>query len=100
MLGMDFVSFFILFIISVVVSAILHYGFKYYATPGTWSFFSKIVVGWLGGWLGSPILGHWFEGVNYGELYILPAIIGTAAMLIFSVDFVRMITAAKEAKPD
>ena len=82
------------------VSAILHYGFKYYATPGTWSFFSKIVVGWLGGWLGSPILGHWFEGVNYGELYILPAIIGTAAMLIFSVDIVRMITAAKEAKPD
>ena len=52
MLGMDFVSFFILFIISVVVSAILHYGFKYYATPGTASFFSKIVVGWLGGWLG------------------------------------------------
>ena len=39
--------------------------------------------------------GHWFEGVNYGELYILPAIIGSAAMLIFSVDIVRMITASK-----
>ena len=92
MLGMDFVSIFILFIISVVVSAILHYGFKYYATPGTASFFSKIVVG---GWLGSPILGHWFEDVNYGDLYILPAIIGSAAMLVFSVDIVRMITGDK-----
>ena len=97
MLGMDFVSFFILLIISVVVSAILHYGFKFYATPGTSSFFSKIVVGWLGGWLGSPILGHWFEGVNYGELYILPAIIGCAAIVVFSVDIVRIVTRESES---
>jgi len=40
-------------------------------------------------------LGHWFEDVNYGDLYILPAIIGSAAMLVFSVDIVRMITGDK-----
>ena len=33
MIGMDFISFLILLIISVVVAAILHYGLKYYVTP-------------------------------------------------------------------
>jgi hypothetical protein len=41
MIGMGFISFLILLIISVVVSAILHYGLKYYVTPGFWSFCSK-----------------------------------------------------------
>ena len=57
MVGMDFVSFVILLIISVVVSAALHYGAKYYVTPGVWSFGSKVVVGWIGAWLGSPSSG-------------------------------------------
>ena len=34
MIGMDFISFLILLVISVVVSGILHYGLKYYVTPG------------------------------------------------------------------
>jgi hypothetical protein len=33
MIGMEFISFLILLAISVVVSGILHYGFKCYATP-------------------------------------------------------------------
>ena len=59
MIGMDFISFLILLIISVVVSAILHYGLEYYVTPGFWSFCSKVVIGWLGAWIGSPVLGYW-----------------------------------------
>ena len=51
MLGMDFVSFFILFIISVVVSAILHYGFKYYATPELGRFSPRLsLAGSVAGW--------------------------------------------------
>ena len=57
MLGMDFVSFLILLVISIVVCAILHYGCKYYVTAGPWSFCSKVVVGWVGAWLGSPVFG-------------------------------------------
>ncbi len=34
MFGMDFISFLILFVISLVVSGILHYGLNYYVTPG------------------------------------------------------------------
>jgi hypothetical protein len=57
MIGMNSIGFLILLIIGVAVSAILHYHFKYYVTPGHWSFCSKLVVGWIGAWLGSQSLG-------------------------------------------
>ena len=59
MIGMDFIGFLILLVISVVVSAILQYGLKYYVTPGFWSFCFKVVLGYVGAWLGSPVLGYW-----------------------------------------
>jgi uncharacterized membrane protein YeaQ/YmgE (transglycosylase-associated protein family) len=90
MIGMDFVSFLILLVISVVVSGVLHYGLNYYVTPGFWSFCSKVVVGWIGAWLGSPVFGHWFGGLQYNEIYYIPAILGAAAMLVIAVDLVRM----------
>lgn len=86
---MDFVSFLILLIISVVVAAILHYGLNYYIVPGFWSYLSKVVIGWVGAWLGTPVFGKWFEGVNYQGIYLIPAILGSAALLIFAVDFVQ-----------
>lgn len=90
MIGMDFVSFLILLIISVVVSGILHYGLNYYVAPGLWSFCSKVVVGWIGAWLGSPVFGYWFPGFQYHEVYIIPAIIGSAALLVLAIDLMKM----------
>ena len=89
MIGMDFLSFLVLLVISAVVSAILHFGFKYYVRPGLMSFFSKVIIGWFGAWLGSPIFGRWWGGVNYKEVYIVPAILGSLAILIFAVDMVK-----------
>jgi uncharacterized membrane protein YeaQ/YmgE (transglycosylase-associated protein family) len=89
MIGIDFIGFIILLAISVVVSAILHFVFKYYVRPGLESFFSKIVLGWFGAWLGSPVFGHWWEGLNYREVYIVPAILGSLAILVFAVDLVK-----------
>jgi uncharacterized membrane protein YeaQ/YmgE (transglycosylase-associated protein family) len=89
-IGMDFNSYLILLVISVVVSGILHYGLNYYVTPGHWSFCSKIVVGWVGAWLGSPVLGHWWPGVQYHEIYIVPAILGSLSVLIVAVDVGKM----------
>jgi uncharacterized membrane protein YeaQ/YmgE (transglycosylase-associated protein family) len=93
MIGMDFISFLILLVISVVVSAILHYGLNYYVTPGVWSFCSKLVVGWIGAWLGSPVFGYWpheVPGLGYGNVWFIPAILGSLAALVLAVDLVKM----------
>jgi transposase len=37
--------------ISAIVGAILHFWLNYYVTPGVESYFGKLVVGYLGGWL-------------------------------------------------
>lgn len=100
MLGMDFVSFLILLVISIVVCAILHYGCKYYVIPGVWSFCSKVVAGWVGAWLGSPVFGHWFGGLNYAaegegayQLFFIPAILGSAAFVVLVVDVAKTLGA-------
>lgn len=89
MIGMDFGSFLVLLVISAIISAILHFGFKYYVRPGLASFFSKVSIGWLGAWLGSPVFGHWFESIKVKEVYIIPAILGSLAVLIFAVDLIK-----------
>ena len=89
MIGMSFGSFLVLLIVSIVVSAVLHYGFKFYVRAGTSSFVSKVVIGWIGAWLGSPVFGHWWDGMSYGEVYYIPAILGSAALLVLVVDVVK-----------
>ncbi|MFB3059784.1 MAG: hypothetical protein ACE10C_00255 [Candidatus Binatia bacterium] len=86
---MDFISFLILLVISMVVSAIMHFGMNYYVTAGLSSYFSKVVIGWVGAYWGMRMLGAWWEGLNYGQVYFIPAILGSLALLIFMVDFVR-----------
>jgi len=89
MIGMDFISFLILLIISVVVSAILQYGLKYYVTPGFWSFCFKVVLGYVGAWLGSPVLGYWPDAVpflHYENIWFIPAILGSLAVLAVAVE--------------
>ena len=89
MIGMNFISFIIVLVISLVVSAVLHFGVKYYIIPGLSSYLSKVVVGWLGAWLGSPVFGHWWQGLNYKEVYIVPAILGAFALLVLAIDVMK-----------
>ncbi|MCX6259528.1 MAG: hypothetical protein NTY95_01645 [Bacteroidia bacterium] len=98
MIGISFVSFLILLVISVAVSAILHFGFKFYIRPGIVSFVSKIVFGWIGAWLGSPVFGSWFGGLVYEKIYIIPAILGSLALLIIMVDLVLTVKNATADK--
>ena len=99
MIGMSFISFLILLVVSAVVSAVLHYVFKYYVRPGLNSFFSKVILGWIGAWLGSPVFGHWFPGVQCQEVYIIPAILGSLAFLIIMIDLVKSIKGALVEQP-
>jgi uncharacterized membrane protein YeaQ/YmgE (transglycosylase-associated protein family) len=95
MFGMDFTSFIILLIISVVISAVLHFPLQYYVTAGWWSFASKVIVGWVGAWLGTPIFGRWLDGLNYENVYYIPAILGSLALLILAVDMGKMFAGKK-----
>lgn len=93
MIGMDFISFLILLVISLVVSGVLHYGLNYYVTPGHWSFCSKVAVGWIGAWLGSPVFGNWphrWPFLHYDQVYIIPAILGALALLVVAVDLAKV----------
>ena len=89
MIGMDFISFLILLIISIVVSGALHFGLKYYIMPGWGSYVSKVIIGWFGAWLGSPVFGYWWQGLNYKDVYIVPAILGSLALVAFAVDVIK-----------
>ncbi len=96
MIGMDLRSFLMLLLISVAVSAVLHYVFKFYVRAGTGSFLSKVIIGWIGAWLGSPVFGHWPEGLGYGAVYYVPAILGSFALLVLVVDIVKSTYGASE----
>ncbi|MCL5268239.1 MAG: GlsB/YeaQ/YmgE family stress response membrane protein [Bacteroidetes bacterium] len=91
MIGMDFISFLILLVISVVVSLVLHFFLKTSVRGGLESLFGKIVWGWIGAWLGSPVFGYWFPGLNYHAVYIIPAILGSLALLVLMVDLVKSV---------
>jgi uncharacterized membrane protein YeaQ/YmgE (transglycosylase-associated protein family) len=99
LIGMDFASFLILLVISAAVSAILHYGFKYYILPGMASYLAKVVIAWFGAWLGSPILGYWWEGLSYQHVYFVPAVLGAFASLILAIDGLRTIAKAWGSAP-
>ena len=89
MIGMDLLSFIILLIISIVVSWVLHFAIKFYIRPGWCSYASKVFIGWVGAWLGSPVFGYWVEGLNYKEVYIIPAILGSLASVVFVIDLIK-----------
>ena len=99
MIGMNFISFLILLGISIVVSAVLHYVLKFYIRSGIVSFVSKVIFGWIGAWLGSPVFGNWFGGLVYEKIYIIPAILGSFALLIIMVDLVLTVKSATAEKP-
>ncbi len=89
MVGMSFGGFLVLLIISIVVSAILHYVMKYYIIPGFYSFLSKVIFGWIGACLGPAIFGKWFEGFEVEGVFIIPAILGCFALLFILVDLAK-----------
>ena len=77
MLGMSLLSFLILTFVAAVVAAAYHYVIRYRFLEGNDALVGKLIIGWLGAWLGSPVLGHWLWKVE--NVYIVPAILGAIA---------------------
>ena len=83
MLGMTFTSFLTLLVVSAVVAATYDWILRYRFLEGIHSFLAKVPVGWVGGWLGSPVLGHWLWNIQ--SVYIVPAILGAIAAIHLNV---------------
>lgn len=79
MIGMSFVSFLVLLVLSLIAAGALHYLLRYRFFQGIDGFVGKWIAGWIGAWLGSPVLGHWFTVVKYADVYIIPGLIGAFA---------------------
>jgi len=70
-------------IIGAVVAIAYHDVFRYRFLEGSDARYGKLIVGWLGAWLGSPVFGHWFWKVE--NVYVVPAILGAVAAIHLSV---------------
>jgi uncharacterized membrane protein YeaQ/YmgE (transglycosylase-associated protein family) len=76
MLGMNFAGFLTLAVISLIAALFVHYVIRYRVMEGFDGFLWKWVVGWVGAWLGSPVLGDWFHNLAIGHIYVIPAFLG------------------------
>lgn len=83
MLGMSFLSFLTLTLIGAVVAVAYHYAIRYRFLVGYDALFGKLIVGWFGAWIGSPVLGHWLWKVE--NVYVVPAILGAIVTIHLTV---------------
>jgi uncharacterized membrane protein (Fun14 family) len=90
MIGMDFLSFLILLAIGVVAVAVKTIAVGGANLAEVSDVLSDLVVAWIGGWLGSPVFGYWFEGVAYRQIYLLPAALGAVAALALKTRYNRL----------
>ncbi len=89
MIGMNFISFLILLLTSALATVVLHFLLKVRISKGIVSFFGTVVWGWIGAWLGSPVFGYW--AFHYESVYIIPAILGSFALILLMVDLVNTV---------
>jgi hypothetical protein len=76
MIGMNFWAFLVLLVAAVIAAVVLHYLIRYRFLEGLDGLLGKVIAGWVGAWLGSPVLGHWFERVKLAGIYLIPALLG------------------------
>ncbi len=62
-----------------MVAAAYHYVFRYHFLESSDAVIGKLIIGWLGAWLGTPVLGHWLWKVE--NVYIAPTFLGAIATI-------------------
>ena len=98
MMGMGFGAFLTLFVISFVAAAVIHNGFRYRVLGGIDGFLAKWIIGWVGAWIASPVLGHWFTGVAIGGQYLIPALLGALSTAFMATAVCKALARARIAE--
>jgi uncharacterized membrane protein YeaQ/YmgE (transglycosylase-associated protein family) len=99
MIGMTFAMFLTLFVMGFIGAVALHMVFRYSVLAGVDGFLSKWAIGWIGAWLGSPVLGHW--GGFIAGVYIIPGLLGAIVAPFVATAGLRALTVAvKPARPE
>jgi uncharacterized membrane protein YeaQ/YmgE (transglycosylase-associated protein family) len=102
MVGMSFESFLTLLVIGVVVASVYHWILRYRIMAGGDAWLGEVMLAWIGGWLGSPVLGHW--RVQIGTVYVIPAILGAIVAVHLEVLackwLAQMSGAGRKGKPE
>ncbi len=94
---MTLMSFVVLLIISAVVAAVLHYGLKLHISSDALSFIATTIWAYAGAWLSMHVFGMWLPEIGYGGVAIVPAALGSAAIIVVLVDFVKTLNAGRGA---
>jgi uncharacterized membrane protein YeaQ/YmgE (transglycosylase-associated protein family) len=74
MIGMSFGGFLTLLVLGFIAAIVMHSAVRYRMLGGFDGLVAKWVAGWIGVWLGSPVLGHWSFQIQH--IYVIPALIG------------------------
>jgi uncharacterized membrane protein YeaQ/YmgE (transglycosylase-associated protein family) len=94
MIGMNFSTFVVLLAAGVIAAGVIHYVARYRFLEGFDGFLGKLIAGWVGAWMGSPIIGHWFERVQLANVYLVPALLGAFVAAFFGVATAKAIAKA------
>lgn len=99
MIGMNFWAFLVLLVAGLIAAVVMHYLVRYRFLEGFDGAVGKLIAGWLGAWLGSPVLGHWFEPVKIANVYLIPALLGAFVGAFVVVVIGKGVAKAFSSKP-
>jgi uncharacterized membrane protein YeaQ/YmgE (transglycosylase-associated protein family) len=91
MIGMGFPSFLTLLVIGGVCAFFFHSMLKLRVLHTGEGYLCQMIMGWLGAWIGSPVLGHWSWMVPSSNVYLVPAILGSGAAIYTLIALFRIV---------
>ena len=91
MIGMNFSSFLALFVISAVCAFVFNSMLKLKLIHRGEGYLCELIMGWIGAWISSPVLGHWSWMVPSTSVYLVPAIVGSIAAIYSLVALLRVV---------
>ena len=91
MIGMTFVSFLSLLFIGAICAGFLYNMLKSGLMHHGEGYLIRLIVGWVGAWIGSPVLGHWGWMIPETTVYLGPAVLGALAAIYVVTELVRIV---------